>query len=406
MSGEIIFANAAIQNRSFDVDQNPGKIAGIMVANVLNKLHDNPETIHTWNNVGTFAQTELEPPSKRLLAKYSSEPMQEHFDYWQLDDAGVDILTDVDDEFTSWARTVLEALIEKGQLVITRADFHACTACSTVIAEKSAPVNDCKGCGNCNLTTKNELALFVTLPEEKRSLLEKKNIFNAMNLRREQDALRQIPDRLLLSRDRAAGVDLSSFGLEGKVLDPRMGIGLLALYAAVKYDYGAVGIVQTTKTLIRTVPYIGGARVDLLDLPSLQYVPHTLIDTPYLRGGTFVDQVVAPLASVQQKQPVDQQRLGQALSQHEKLRRNIDALKEISKRLTPGEETGGSTGTIEIDTTQLEKLIAVLAKQAGLHIEHLKRLDTVRDDATTKTLQSAKQLIRFVDRLYSASSSS
>ena len=78
---EILFTNAAVQNRSFDIDQNPGKVSGIIAAQLLNRLFDNPDVVHCWNNVGLFDEAETTTSDERLEHKYDSQVLKQHLTY-------------------------------------------------------------------------------------------------------------------------------------------------------------------------------------------------------------------------------------------------------------------------------------------------------------------------------------
>ena len=89
---------------------------------------------------------------------------------------------------------------------------------------------------------------------------------------------------MLLSRDRLIGVSLEELDLPNKVLDPRLGIGMLAVYLATVRGYNQTGIVQSYSTMIRTVPYLNTVIPDndILGVAEHKYALHSKIDPELL----------------------------------------------------------------------------------------------------------------------------
>lgn len=391
-----LFVNGAIQNRGFNVDDQPGKLVGIQLAQSLNALHGNNDVAHLWNNVGTFHDTELQTPQQRLLEKYQSKAMAEHLDFWGLKSEDVDVLADNDPAFANWTVGVFEKLLAKGTVRIEDAEFSACSSCNYVIGEAAAGITACSSCQGSEICQTRQSGLFIDLPSNRADLLSGDMIFNSMNLRDEQDSLVQLPQRLLLSRDRTVGIPLDDIGLAGKKLEPKMGLGLLALYAAETHDYERVGMVQTTSTLIRTAPFVGSLVLQAPDLPRLMFVPHKkILSEAQANTDTVGRQVVAPLAAAQRKQDVNLQRFTQSQKEFAKLQRNAHALQNLLGKL--GHDSTSTTAT-DIDFTDFGKLISTEAKHSGQTLESLKR-KTSLTDTDASTLQAAAHHILLASRL-------
>jgi hypothetical protein len=258
---EILFTNAAVQNRSFDIDQNPGKVSGIIAAQLLNRLFDNPDVVHCWNNVGLFDEAETTTSDERLEHKYDSQVLKQHLTYWGTAGKLV-VQTDDEEWFSTWAVGLVESCLERGDIYIQNTTFSRCAQCDLVIAESAAHIDQCGRCKGQNLDVVKEDGLFVDVPDDRQSLLLPENLYNSINIYQERDSFKQLPPRLLLSRDRSRGVNLERIGLTDKVLDPRLGIGLLAVYAASIRGYEKGCLVQSLSTLVRTAPYLNSVIVD------------------------------------------------------------------------------------------------------------------------------------------------
>jgi len=293
---EILFVNVGIQNGEYSLDEKPYKMTGILAAQVLNHLQGNPEVVHTWNTVGNFNDQALTSPEERLEQKYSSVFMREHLTRWDTSNTP-DILRDDDPAFAHFSLECLElALSKNNRLYITDEEFTRCQECQQTIAEKNVTVDSCPGCHSTStLTTTVEAALFVDLPEDRLSLLPYERQYNKVNLKHELSTLRNVPHRLLLSRDRSSGAALDILGLPGKKLDPRLGIGLLAIYAASLYGYQEAGLTQSTSTLIRTVPYLSSVvnDADSLGIPDYRYAFHSKISPDLMKPGDIQPELLA-----------------------------------------------------------------------------------------------------------------
>lgn len=285
MAKEILFSNGAIQNREFSLDEKPYKALGIAAARVLNEFAGNDAAfdIHCWNNVGTFDNQMSVSSDERLLSKYNSVFMQKHLRRWSLEKPN--ILCDDDVDFSKWALDVLGKSLENNTIYIEEAGFIYCKSCSVSIAEQCVNIENCPQCGSStDLVIRHEEALFANRKADHTKILSYDQIFNKINLKHEINSLKQIPERLLLSRDRSRGVDLESIGLEHKRMDPRLGIGMLAVYAASVQGFKRAGLVQSISTLVRTVPYLNSTipDPDAISVPDYSYAFYAKVDPDLL----------------------------------------------------------------------------------------------------------------------------
>jgi hypothetical protein len=380
---EILFTNAAIQNRSFGVDERPGKVVGIMAAQLLNGIVGNTEAIHAWNNVGLFADSETIDAHTRLQNKYDSEVLKQHVGYWGIGE-GLRIQTDDDQSFALWAQHVIEGSLKRGIVYIENATFHCCSGCSLVIAEAAVSVSRCSRCGSEELFLSDEDGLFVDTPEDKLSLLAPHDIYNVINIRQEQDSMKQVPPRLLLSRSRSFGVSLECFGLPRRVLDPRLGIGLLALYAADVEGYKKGCLVQSIATLVRTVPYLKSVIVDhdQQQVPKPLFAAHTRIDQDVLMDTELspVDRnVLLPLASLRRRNTALRGDLQALRAERAKVKARELSISELFERLdldTVGDVPASKLHESVFLTARMGDLFPVINKVLGKGIADFKRLES------------------------------
>lgn len=377
-----MFINAAIQNRDFSLDDKPYKMTGILAARVLNHLMGNSYNIHAWNTVGAFNDMAESTPEDRLTQKYDSQFMQDHLSRWS--DLGLDVLRDDDPEFSSWAVKIMErALLVNDCVEIKEESFVNCGSCDTTIAEASVDVSSCTiCCKKDSLQIVSESALFVKMPDDSESLLPFHRRFNKVNLRHEVKTLENIPHRLLLSRDRLAGIDLEQLGLPGKKLDPRLGIGLLALYAANKHRASSVSLTQSASTLVRTVPYLSGVihDSDALQVPNFSYTFHGRI-SPEL----FCDKEVPPelwgLQSLGQRNDVRVETAYPLKRQRKSILAKYGQLSAYSSNSKP---------SVDLNEGNLSQVLASTNKNLGRAVDKSRQIGT---DDTHETVSSISQVV-------------
>lgn len=376
MSKEILFTNAAVQNGEFTLDEKPFKATGIVSARVLNHLVGVRDSVHVWNDVGLFIDTDVSARD-RLAMKYESDFMKTHLGRWSAEGVTEEVISDTDVHFSMWAQDFIETALEKGAISILNEEFTACATCELTIAESAVSIAVCSRCGNSEgLMRKEEHALFVDLPEDRTTLFRANQQFNKSNIKQELSTLSQLHPRLLLSRDRAQGVGLESIGLSGKVLDPRLGIGLLGVYLAARLGYESAGIVQSYSTLVRTVPYINSVipDVDTFDVPEVKFAFHSKID-PSLFFSEGVSPELLALHALRQKTDVKIQDIVSI----EKEQRVLEARAAILHRLARerGVELSlGATVAAELDAGlsegDLTHLLHRVGKRLGVAIDKTK----------------------------------
>lgn len=376
MPSERIYVNAAIQNQEYSLDEKPYKATGILTARTLNQLNGTDTIVHTWNEVGLFSETSRLSMEQRLALKYETAFMRDHLAHRQDD---VHVLTDTDAGFSDWAQEVVKETLAAGTTYISEEEFTRCISCNMTIAEVAVSVQQCSKCRQSSgLVVSREEALFTDVPEDRRSLLPYHRLYNKVNVNQELRELNQIPHRLLLSRDRQVGVELGEIGLEGKRLDPRLGIGLLALYVAHSFNYDEAGLVQSLSTVNRTVPYLGSVIRDpvKLGVPDYGYALHAKIKTELFSEQSLQPEHLSLQAIGQRADVNDGARLrAENVAFHERLK----TLRENTSELTLPDapplnlETGNYTGVVANTNKQLARA-SEMVKHGRLPDEAEKKL--------------------------------
>lgn len=377
MAKEILFSNGAIQNREFSLDEKPYKALGIAAARVLNEFAGNEAAsdVHCWNNVGTFDAQMSTTSDERLSLKYDSSFMQEHLSRWGIEQPRV--LCDDDADFSKWSLEVLNKSLENNTIYIKEAEFVYCKGCCVSIAERCVDIANCSQCGSsADLVIRQEKALFTNRNADYKKILPFDQIFNKVNLKHEINSLKQVPERLLLSRDRSLGVDLEEIGLEGKRMDPRLGIGMLALYAASSQGFNKAGIVQSISTLIRTVPYLNSviADADSVSVPDYTYAFYAKVD-PELLDREWVSPELLMLNALGQRGDITKTNAVKI----EKERQNVIAKMQFIENTSAVKNIASLQGKYEALTPvdnqfdgNFTFLLASLSKQLGRCMEYVK----------------------------------
>ncbi|MFF8769695.1 hypothetical protein [Kitasatospora sp. NPDC015120] len=225
-----LFLNGPVQNGPFTFDTRPGKAVGIRLAAALNAILGLPPAPHLWNTVtlaGDLRHRQAEGPmiprqrfeADLIAAKYTSGQSP----------AG-GILTDTDAEVANLALEMIENNLRAGTLTIGRETVPTCRACGHTTDTGSHP---CNACGCTDTQERTGLHLVAELARD-RPVLDRSDIHasHRQQPKHLQHTAGNVAERLILSRTGDHGIDLSPLGLNGLVLDPRVGIHATVLAAA------------------------------------------------------------------------------------------------------------------------------------------------------------------------------
>ncbi|MFI6846100.1 hypothetical protein OG535_17990 [Kitasatospora sp. NBC_00085] len=229
-----LFLNGPVQNGTFTFATRPGKAVGIRLAAALNAILGLPPAPHLWNTVtlaGDLRHRQAEGPTiprqrfeaDLIAAKYTSG---------QSPVGG--ILTDSDAEVANLALEMIENNLRAGTLTISRETVPTCRACGHMTGTGSCP---CNSCGSTDTEDRTGLHLVAELAKD-RPVLDRSDIHasHRQQPKHLQHTAGNVAERLILSRTRDHGIDLSPLGLDGLVLDPRVGIHATVLAAARRHE--------------------------------------------------------------------------------------------------------------------------------------------------------------------------
>ncbi|WP_244229933.1 hypothetical protein [Kitasatospora albolonga] len=216
---------------------------GIRIAESLNRLLGLDPVPHLWNTVALAGDVRHRDAADRdvigrqererraLVAKYAPGPVP-----------GSGLLTDTAPAVVSLALEMIHTLLADGALAVREMAVRLCVRCGHMTG--TAAAHSCHSCGK-SVTRCARRALLVFDRVEHRPVLQRGD-FHAAGARTPAHLLnmaRNVPRSLVLSRTRDHGVCLASLGLEGMVLDPRAGLHIAVLAAAI--ERGAAHPVMT-----------------------------------------------------------------------------------------------------------------------------------------------------------------
>lgn len=267
-----IFVNAPIQNKDFDPDVNMGKITTLFVADYLREQNDSPASAHLWNNVIAaqqkgYTKEEYDAKTEAMLeAKYQSQALKYLCDR----ETNALIITDTDQSFCKWAGKIVSKSLENGDIKIKYTDCYVCSGCEATLNHAEGPETQCIACPDSRtLKTKRDALTIVIDDNVLRAVAKQSGNKEASAL------VGQIPQGLqTVNKRRISGIPLDEFGFPGDVLDPRIGLGLTALYAAYATASDSVGIVVARSSLHMNMPqFLAATLSQSNELPALRQYP-------------------------------------------------------------------------------------------------------------------------------------
>ncbi|MGV9268436.1 hypothetical protein ACWDRR_27650 [Kitasatospora sp. NPDC003701] len=229
-----LFLNGPVQNGPFTFATRPGKAVGIRLAAALNAILGLPPTPHLWNTVtlaGDLRHREADGPTIPRQ-RFEADLITDKYPPGQFPVGG--IMTDTDAEVARLALEMIENNLCAGTLTISRETVPSCRACGHMTGTGSHP---CNACGSTDTEDRTGLHLVAELAKD-RPVLDRSDIHasHRQQPRHLQNTAGNVAERLILSRTRDHGIDLSPHGLDGLVLDPRVGIHVTVLAAARRHE--------------------------------------------------------------------------------------------------------------------------------------------------------------------------
>ncbi|MCX4754317.1 hypothetical protein [Kitasatospora purpeofusca] len=229
-----LFLNGPVQNGPFTLATRPGKAVGIRLAAALNAILGLPLAPHLWNTVtlaGDLRHREANGP-RIPRQRFEADLIADKYLPGQSPVGG--IMTDTDAEVARLALEMIENNLRAGTLTISRETVPTCRTCGHMTGTGSHP---CNACGSTDTREHTGLHLVAELAKD-RPVLDRSDIHasHRQQPKHLQHTAANVAERLILSRTRDHGIDLSPLGLNGLVLDPRVGIHATVLAAARRHE--------------------------------------------------------------------------------------------------------------------------------------------------------------------------
>jgi hypothetical protein len=185
---------------------------------------------------------------------------------------GRDIIRDDDDTTKGWLEKKIEQLFSSGAVYIDSVGVNICNSCGYLQSVDSVSLTSCTVCGNNHFRSEKRNVLMVDIPKDRESLIKDKIVY-PQNTKHIHSFFDQLPSRIMISRVREYGLPLDSIGLEGYVLDPKIGVALMPELVAEKYELSELTLTQGATVATHNIPYTSvltnGFRHTYLLLPKI-----------------------------------------------------------------------------------------------------------------------------------------
>ncbi|MDH6123191.1 hypothetical protein [Kitasatospora sp. GP82] len=228
-----LFLNGPVQNGPFTFETKPGKAVGIRLAAALNAIIGAPPVPHLWNTVTLAGDLRHRQADRRQVREaFEADLIAAKYPPGQSPVAGT--LTDADAEVASVALEMIESNLRAGTLVVSRETVPTCRVCGHMTGNGTHP---CNACGSTETQPCTGLHLVAELAKD-RPVLDRSDIHasHRQEPKHLQNTASNVTQRLILTRTRDHGIDLSPLGLAGLVLDPRVGIHATVLAVARRHQ--------------------------------------------------------------------------------------------------------------------------------------------------------------------------
>ncbi len=167
---------------------------------------------------------------------------------------GRDIIRDDDDTTKTWLEKKIGLLFTSGVIYIDSVSVNICNACGYMQSVDSISLNSCTVCGNRRFHSEKRNVLMVDIPKDREALIKDKIIY-PKNTKHVRSFFYQLPPRVMISRVREYGLPLDSIGLEGYVLDPKIGVALMPELIVEKYELSELTLAQGAVVATHNIPY-------------------------------------------------------------------------------------------------------------------------------------------------------
>ncbi|WP_030058499.1 MULTISPECIES: hypothetical protein [Streptomyces] len=229
-----LFLNGPVQNGPFTFDTRPGKAVGIRLAAALNAILGLPPAPHLWNTVTLAGDLRHREAARPKIPRQRFEADLIEGKYGPGESPAGGVMTDTDAEVVALVLEMVENNLRAGTLTVSRETVPTCRSCGHMTGAGGHP---CKACGSTDTRNRTGLHLVAELARD-RPVLDRSDIHasHRQQPKHLQHTAGNVAGRLILSRTRDHGIDLSPLALNGLVLDPRVGIHATVLAAARRHE--------------------------------------------------------------------------------------------------------------------------------------------------------------------------
>ncbi|MFC9431653.1 hypothetical protein [Streptomyces sp. NPDC056987] len=273
---DVLYVNGPVQNGPFTIAERPGKAAGIRAAEALNTLLDVGPVPHLWNTVTLAGDLRhRDAPDRDTVGRQEREERAIAAKYAPGAAPAGGVLTDTSPVVAVLALEMTERLLLEGVLAVTPTAVHLCICCGHMTG---AVAHACRACGHQGSRPRTRRLLVWDRSPDTPVLA--RDDFHAHRARPPGHLLtiaQNVPERLILSRTRDHGISLAPLGLDGLVLDPRVGVHIAVLAAAARSNAGQPVMTVTENAAANVAAY--GALFRRHNGTRLRYALHGRI--PY-----------------------------------------------------------------------------------------------------------------------------
>lgn len=168
---------------------------------------------------------------------------------------GRDIIRDDDNATKTWFEGKIKQLFSSGIIYIDLVGMNICNNCNYLQSVENSFLDSCSVCNSSEFHIEKRRVLMVDIPPKDRNSLINDKIIHPKNISHIRSFFDQLPPRSMISKIREYGLSLDSIGLEGYVLDPKIGVALMPELVAEKYHLSELTLVQGASIAANTMPY-------------------------------------------------------------------------------------------------------------------------------------------------------
>lgn len=251
-----LFFNGPVQNGDFTLEAKPGKAVGIRIAGALNRILGAPAVPHLWNTVTLAGDLRYAQHIEAASVPISRRDFEASFiaaKYAHGLQPSAGTATDTDKTVAQLAMMMITDRLSRGALRIKRETIFECVRCGHMLGTRH---HRCRACDH-DVSRTRSAPLLISDRKPGESVLDVARV-HACKRRPPlhlQNIAANTPTRLILSRTRSHGIDLSPVGLRGLVLDPRVGVHIAVLAAARSLGADSVAMTITQNAAANIAAY-------------------------------------------------------------------------------------------------------------------------------------------------------